>query len=82
MGLESDMETLFIAAGRKNKMRPGDILGALTGEGRIPGNEIGKIEIQDYFSFVAVSKRSAKRALSSLQNGRIKGRRVRAEMAR
>jgi ATP-independent RNA helicase DbpA len=77
------METLFIAAGRKNKMRPGDILGALTGEaGGLQGSDIGKIEIQDYFSFVAVSKSVVKRALKSLQEGRIKGRRVRAELAR
>ncbi len=83
LNLESNMETLFIAAGRKNKMRPGDILGALTGEaGGLQGSDIGKIEIQDYFSFVAVSKSVAKRALKSLQEGRIKGRRVRAELAR
>ncbi len=83
MDLASTMTTLFISAGRKNKMRPGDILGALTGEaGGLKGSEIGKIEIQDYFSFVAVHKSVAKRALKSLQEGRIKGRRVRAELAR
>jgi len=83
LDLESKMVTLFIAAGRKNKMRPGDILGALTGEaGGLQGSDIGKIEIQDYISFVAVSKTVAKKALKSLQEGRIKGRRVRAELAR
>jgi ATP-independent RNA helicase DbpA len=81
--LDSSMTTLFISAGRKNKIRPADILGALTGDaGRIEGSKIGKIEIQDYFSFVAVHHTVAKHALRSLQEGRIKGRRVRAELAR
>ena len=80
--LDSTMTTLFISAGRKNKIRPADILGALTGEaGGIEGSKIGKIEIQDYFSFVAVHQSVAKHALRSLQEGRIKGRRVRAELA-
>jgi ATP-independent RNA helicase DbpA len=76
------METLFIGAGRKNKIRPGDILGALTGECGIAGEEIGKIEIQDYISFVAISKRVSRKALSGLEAGRVKGRRVRVELAR
>jgi ATP-independent RNA helicase DbpA len=83
LSLESTMTTLFISAGRKNKIRPADILGALTGDaGGLKGSDIGKIEIQDYFSFVAVQKSVAKHALKSLQEGRIKGRRVRAEWAR
>jgi ATP-independent RNA helicase DbpA len=80
--LDSEMETLFIGAGRKNKLRPGDILGALTGECGIAGEEIGKIEIQDYISFVAISKRVSRKALSGLETGRVKGRRVRVELAR
>jgi ATP-independent RNA helicase DbpA len=80
--LDSEMETLFIGAGRKNKIRPGDILGALTGECGIAGEDIGKIEIQDYISFVAISKRVSRRALSGLETGRVKGRRVRVELAR
>jgi ATP-independent RNA helicase DbpA len=80
---EAKMATLFIAGGRKNKMRPGDILGALTGEaGALRGDEIGKIEIHDFFSYVAVAKDQARQALRSLQDGRIKGKRFRVEMAR
>ena len=80
---ESKMSTLFVAGGRKNKMRPGDLLGALTGEaGGLKGSDIGKIEIHDFFSYVAVAKPFAHTALTRLQEGRIKGRRFRIEMAR
>jgi len=53
------MSTLCIAAGRKDKVRPGDILGALTGEAGIPGAQVGKIAIFDFqfqFFVVAVSQ--------------------------
>ncbi len=77
---DAQMQTLFISGGRKNKVRPGDILGALTGEaGGLKGDQVGKIEIHDFFSYVAVSKDVAKLALERLQNGRIKGRRFRVE---
>jgi ATP-independent RNA helicase DbpA len=77
------MKTLFIGAGRKDKMRPGDILGALTGEqGCLSGADIGKIEIHDRFSYVAVSAGVADAALERLRNGRIKGRKVRVESVR
>jgi ATP-independent RNA helicase DbpA len=81
--LQATMETLILLEGRKNKMRPGDILGALTGEaGGLSGEQVGKIEIHDFHAFVAVDKRVAARALERLQNGRIKGRRVRVERPR
>lgn len=76
----AEMETLFISGGRKDKVRPGDILGALTGEaGRLAASEIGKIEIHDRFSYVAVSKKIAQTALDRLRAGRIKGRKFRVE---
>ncbi len=78
--LGSKMETIVILEGRKNKMRPGDVLGALTGEaGGLKGKDIGKIEVHDFHTFVAVSRDVAKVALRCLQSGRIKGRRVRVE---
>ena len=59
-------------------MRPGDILGALTGEaGGLAAADVGKIEIHDHFSYVAVSSRVAERALQRLRDGRIKGRKFR-----
>jgi ATP-independent RNA helicase DbpA len=75
------MQTLYISGGRKAKMRPGDILGALTGEsGGLESAAIGKIEVHDHFSYVAVSEKVAKSALISLREGTIKGRKFNVEM--
>ena len=68
------MVTLCIDGGRKNKLRPGDILGALTGEGGIAGSEVGRIDISDFHTHVAVMRQSAGAALSCLRGNRIKGR--------
>ncbi|ATB38330.1 ATP-dependent RNA helicase [Cystobacter fuscus] len=81
--LGSAWETLCISAGRKDKMRPGDILGALTGEaGGLKATDIGKIEIQDRLSYVAVARSVARVALQSLSQGRIKGRKHHIERLR
>tara|TARA_R110002096_G_scaffold361075_3_gene554128 strand:- start:18099 stop:19487 length:1389 start_codon:yes stop_codon:yes gene_type:complete len=75
------MATILISGGRKDKVRPGDILGALTGEaGGLEGSDIGKIEIQDRLSYVAVAKRHASGAVKSINDGRIKGKRFRASL--
>jgi ATP-independent RNA helicase DbpA len=76
------LETIEISGGRRDKLRAGDILGALTGEGcKLPGNTIGKIDIKDNVSYVAVQRPFAFRALKALQAGKIKGRRFCAYMA-
>jgi ATP-independent RNA helicase DbpA len=69
------MVTLQIDGGRKDKVRPGDILGALTGEGGIPGKQVGKIDLFDNLAYVAVERPVAKQALAVLAEGKIKGRR-------
>ncbi len=70
-------ETLELGAGRRDKLRPGDILGALTGQGcELPGTAVGKIQIHDRVSYVAVEHGFLKKALRSLQAGRIKNRRI------
>jgi ATP-independent RNA helicase DbpA len=72
---DAKMATLRISGGRKEKVRPGDILGALTGEaGGFDAADIGKIEIHDHFSYVAVKKSISQGAQQSLSAGRIKGR--------
>lgn len=76
--LRAPMVTLEINAGRKQKFRPGDILGGLTGTGGLPGSSIGKIDIFDMNSFVAVEKDLVKSALAFLAAGKIKGRSVKA----
>lgn len=70
----ASMITIQINGGRKQKIRPGDILGALTGDNGIAGADVGKIHITDFSSYVAVSRSSIKAALAKLANGNIKGR--------
>ena len=75
------METILISGGRKDRVRPGDILGALTGDaGGLRGGDVGKIEVQERLSYVAVSKRVSRAAVGRLNSGRIKGKRFRATL--
>jgi len=77
------METLYIAGGRKDKLRPSDILGALTGDAAgLNADQIGKIEIHDRFAYVAVAKEAVDAALEGLRQGRIKGRKFQVELVR
>jgi ATP-dependent RNA helicase DbpA len=82
--VEAGMRTLFIGGGRKHKLRPGDIVGALTGPvdaggAGLPGDRIGKIELHDRFAYVAVAADIADAALQALRAGRIKGTRFKVE---
>lgn len=75
------MDTLRISGGRKDKLRPSDILGALTGEAcGLQGTDIGKIEIQDNWTYVAVSKSVSQVALQGLNKGRIKRMRFKVDV--
>jgi ATP-independent RNA helicase DbpA len=77
------METLYVSGGRKDKLRPGDILGALTGEsGGLQGSDVGKIEIHDRFSYVAIAKGCVDRAIEKLGAGRIKGKKFKVGRAK
>lgn len=73
-GHEAPMVTLCIDGGRKNKLRPGDLLGALTGDAGIPASEVGMITIFDFHTYVAIRRKSAALALDRLQAHKIKGR--------
>lgn len=76
---ESATKTIQISGGRLDKLRPGDILGALTGEPEpLPGADVGKIEIHDRFSFVAVASPNAEKALAKLRTVKIKGSKFKA----
>ncbi|MDH5738121.1 MAG: ATP-dependent RNA helicase DbpA [Gammaproteobacteria bacterium] len=75
--LKPTMVTLRIQGGRKDKLRPGDILGALTKETGIPAKQIGKIDVLNTVSFVAVERPVAKQSLKQLTEGKIKGRKFR-----
>jgi len=71
-------QCMILGAGKKQKLRAGDFLGALTKDADIDGNDIGKITVQQNQSIVAVKARSLKRALRFFKEGKIKGKRVRA----
>ena len=71
------MATLRIDAGRTDKLRPGDIVGALTGDAGLRVEAIGKIDVFATRSYVAIARNQAQRALERLQAGRIKGRNFR-----
>lgn len=73
-GYKPPMVTLQIDGGRKQKVRPGDILGALTGENGIAGKQVGKIQIFDQCAYVAVARDAARPALRKLSAGKLKGR--------
>lgn len=78
----ADMATLQLDGGKKQKIRPGDILGALTGENGILGTEVGKINMYDNWAYVAVHRDVAKIALKKLSEGKLKGRSVRVRRLR
>jgi len=74
------MATLKIDGGKKQKLRPGDIVGALTGEGGIEGYQVGKIHVSSNWSYVAVSRQVVKLALEKLGRGKLKGRSFRVRL--
>ena len=80
--VEPPMVTLCIDGGRKNKVRPGDILGALTGDAGIPGHHVGKIDIFDFHAYVAIDRAIADKALKRLAEGKIKGRNFKVRRVR
>jgi len=68
------MISVWIAGGRKDKIRPGDILGALTGDAGLNAGEVGKIDVFDNHTYVAIKRGSAEKAVARLNSGKIKGR--------
>jgi len=80
--LSPPMVTLCINGGRKNKIRAGDILGALTANTNLPGKQIGKIDVFDILAYVAVERPIAKQALKILSGGKIKGRKFKVRKLR
>ncbi|MCO7642840.1 ATP-dependent RNA helicase DbpA [Pseudomonas sp. S 311-6] len=75
--LRAPMITLCIQGGKKDKLRPGDLLGALTGDGGLVFEQVGKINITEFNSYVALDRQIAKQAFSRLSNSNIKGRKFR-----
>ena len=78
--IQAAMETVCISGGRKDKIRPGDILGALTGEAGIASQDVGKIDIFDNHAYVAITTAMANKAVKRLADGKIKGRKFKVRL--
>jgi ATP-dependent RNA helicase DbpA len=74
------MTTLRIDAGRSDKLRPGDIVGALTNNAGLKADAIGKIDVYATRSYVAIIRSQAKFAIEHLRAGKIKGRKFRVNL--
>ena len=80
-GAEEGMVRLFINVGRQQRVRPGDILGAIAGETGIPGKLIGTIDMYDKYTFVEVPSEHAKDVLRAMKRAKIKGKSINIEPA-
>ena len=80
--LRASMTTLQLDAGKKNKIRPGDLLGALTKDAGLKGAQIGKINIFAQFSYIAIEQGVADKALKHFRHGKVKGRKLKARIIR
>ena len=74
------MSTLRVEGGKKQKLRPGDLVGALTKGDEVDGAQIGKIQVMDNWAYIAVERIVAKAALNKLSQGKIKGKSFRAKL--
>jgi ATP-independent RNA helicase DbpA len=74
------MATLQILGGRKEKIRPGDVLGALTGEAGFTAAQVGRINITEFHSYVAVAREIAEEAVRRLSAGKVKGKKIKLRL--
>ena len=72
--LSAPMVTVCIMGGKKDKLRPGDLLGALTGDAGLTKEQVGKINVFEFMTYVALDRRVADQAFTRLEKGNIKGR--------
>ncbi len=80
-GAEEGMVRLFINIGKKQNVRPGDILGAITGESGLPGKLVGAIDMFDKFTFVEVPSEYGREVMRAMANSKIKGQSINIEPA-
>jgi ATP-independent RNA helicase DbpA len=78
--LRPPMATLQIVGGRKEKIRAGDVLGALTGDAGFTREQVGKINVNEFSTYVAVERSLAKQAVAKLSDGKVKGRSVKVRL--
>ncbi|MDR1001555.1 MAG: DEAD/DEAH box helicase [Clostridiales bacterium] len=77
-----DVVRLFLTVGKKDKVNPNDIVGAIANETGVPGRIIGQIDIFDEFTFVDVPKGFAKEIITLMKNKKIKGKKINIERAK
>jgi ATP-dependent RNA helicase DeaD len=80
-GAEQGMVRLFINLGKNQKVRPGDILGAIAGETGMPGKLIGSIDMFDKYTFVEVPREYANDVIQIMKESKIKGKSINIEPA-
>ena len=80
--LPAEMATLSLDGGRKAKIRPGDILGALTGDGGLRGDQVGKIDLAPTLAYVAIRQELVRKVMQQLQKVKIKGKTCRARLVK
>jgi ATP-independent RNA helicase DbpA len=80
--LRPPMATIHIQGGRKEKIRPGDVLGALTADLGYSRDQVGKIDVNEFATYVAVQRDIAREAAERLDGGRVKGKVVKARLLR
>ncbi len=80
--LQPPMVTLQILGGRKDKIRPGDVLGALTADAGFKGEQIGKINVTEQSTYVAVERSIGRESMRKLSAGKVKGKAVKVRLLR
>jgi ATP-dependent RNA helicase DeaD len=80
--VDENMVRLFITIGKKDKVKPNDIVGAVAGETGVPGRVIGHIDIFEEFTFVDVPKDYVKDIITGMKNKKIKGKKINIERAK
>jgi len=80
-GAEAGMVRMFINLGKNQKIRPGDILGAIAGETGMPGKLIGSIDMYDKYTFVEIPREYASEVIQVMKSAKIKGKSINIEPA-
>lgn len=79
---KSKWVTLFVGAGKKDKVNKIDIVGFLTNKGKLKKEDVGLIEVKDFFSFVAVRRNLASHTLQLIKAEKVKGKKIKIEIAK
>jgi superfamily II DNA/RNA helicase len=80
--VSKEITTLYIKAGKKNKIRPGDLVGAIIGATGLPAETVGVIDIYDNYTYVDIMGGYGNEVLEKLKDGTIKGKKIKIEKAK